>query len=213
MTISNGSSNDGNDILNIYQHGGNVLQGRNGTVFIPVIINNASGVRNVYLYVYGKATGAGLTSSVHGVSRHYHGFLGIKAVTGNTRISTQSGSSGADDEYHTITSGDNGTNDGQIGDPNTSLSLAYTNVPKTVKIYVDGVDKTSTIGDPNGKGATKYDSGSQSWGVNGSTIWDTGRLDLTSVITWTAGEHRIELVESGGFGGVLIYHCAVNTGA
>ncbi len=78
--------------------------------------------------------------------------------------------------------------------------VAGTDIPQAVTIWIDGVEKTATIGDPNSKGATMYDSGNDDWGVDGTTAWNTGELDLSGLITWSAGEHYIDIkiVTTGG---------------
>lgn len=212
MTIANASSNDANDVLNIFHQGGNVLLGKNSTFYVPVIINNASGTRNVYLYLYGKAVGASASAPVHGVSRHYHGNLEIRG--GGTAIASTTGSSFSSwtaAKGVQFTGGEAG-DASSVGDSTYSLPLAYTAVPKDVQIWIDGVQYTSTIGDPNTKGATMYDSVNNDWGIDGTTVWNTGRLNLSSLISWTAGEHYIEIKETGASGGVLVYQVCVNSG-
>jgi len=78
--------------------------------------------------------------------------------------------------------------------------LAGTDVPEGVTFEIDTVDKTGSVGDPNGKGATMYDSVGEEWGVDGTTEWDTGLLDVSSEITWSAGEHTVT-VKTGATGG------------
>jgi hypothetical protein len=72
---------------------------------------------------------------------------------------------------------------------------------KGVSILVDGQDVTAAVGDPNGKGAPSWDPIKKKWGGDGLTTWSTGPLDLTSVVPWTLGEHKIQLKEGGGAGG------------
>jgi len=74
---------------------------------------------------------------------------------------------------------------------------------KGVQIWVDGVDITEQIGDPNGKGAPHWDAAEGEWGQDGLTQWSTGPLDVTALANWTLGEHSIELKETGGAGGDL----------
>ncbi len=284
------------DVLNAYHTGGNVIIGKEGSIRFPVIINNDTGLKNVYLYLRGMKTGAFTNMTNHGIPEHTH-------------TATTTATSGASSA--TVTVNNVGTN-----------IVADTAVPKAVQILIDGTIVTTTIGDPNGKGATMYagsthtplsaeitvnatgatlyytqnfdkadvasvtfnlradgsatgvfgyvifyysdatnsgatttrnvtgttnndftennpqggkmvtkiefyayqnGSGSEyitpktvtfdsSWGVDGTTEWDTGRLDLSSVISWTAGEHYIELKEHGMVGGTLIYQVCVNTG-
>jgi len=73
--------------------------------------------------------------------------------------------------------------------------------PKGVEIWVDGQELTPLVGDPNAKGPPAWDEQENKWGATGLTGWDTGPLDLTSVVPWTLGEHTISLKETGGAGG------------
>ncbi len=72
-----------------------------------------------------------------------------------------------------------------------------------VEISVDGVNITPSVGDPNAKGAPHWDATNKRWGATGTDAWSTGPLDLTNVVNWTLGEHRIDLKETGGAGGDL----------
>lgn len=202
MTLSNGTSNDANDVLNIYHHGGNVLIGKNGTIFIPVIINNVSGTRNVYLYLYGKKAGASNTSFTHGAPKHDH--TSHTHLFRSSQVSAQ-GFAGALGFVGQMSS-DTG------GESTHSEGLDDTNVPQAVQIWIDGTEYTVTIDDPNAKGATMYDGTNDDWGIDGTTEWNTGRLNLSSLISWTAGEHSILLVETGGTGGTIIFHLSINAG-
>jgi hypothetical protein len=76
-------------------------------------------------------------------------------------------------------------------------------VPKGVVLKIDGTDMTALLGDPNGKGSPNWDSTLKKWGKDGVTGWSSGPLDLSSLITWGLGEHRLDLVETGGIGGRL----------
>ena len=75
--------------------------------------------------------------------------------------------------------------------------------PKGVQIWIDGVDVTAVVGDPNSKGSPDWDDAKKLWGATGTKAWTSGMLDLSSVANWTLGEHSIELVETGGAGGNL----------
>lgn len=213
MTISNGSSNDANDLLNVYQHGGNAIIGKGGVLYIPVIINNTSGVRNVYLYLYGRKRGpsSGL-SNQGGGDAHYHDMdtadNKFDLVGSGPPTTYVFGSSGV-----TFSTNPSALSSGsKVTTGILNNTVTDTNVPKDVEIWIDGVEYTGTIGDPNGKGATMYDNVNADWGVNGTTEWSTGRLNLTSVISWTAGEHYIEIKENGSIGGTLVYQVMVNVG-
>ncbi|MBM4370978.1 MAG: hypothetical protein FJ098_04950, partial [Deltaproteobacteria bacterium] len=74
---------------------------------------------------------------------------------------------------------------------------------KGVQIWVDGVNVTPLVGDPNAKGPPHWDPVSKSWGTTGLAAWSTGPLDLTVVANWTLGEHALEVRETGGSGGDL----------
>jgi len=74
---------------------------------------------------------------------------------------------------------------------------------KAVELHVDGVDITAVVGDPNQKGAPHWDEAKKKWGADGLHAWSSGPLDLTGVIDWTLGEHKVELKETGGSGGDL----------
>ena len=72
-----------------------------------------------------------------------------------------------------------------------------------VEIWVDGVNVTASVGDPNGKGHPHYDATNKKWGATGTDKWSSGQLDLTNVANWTLGEHVIQYKETGGAGGDL----------
>lgn len=208
MAISNASSNDANDVLNIFQHGGNVTVGKNGTIYIPVIINNVSGTKNVYLYLYGRKASADSTNFNHGMLvDHTHYILSTAGSSGSTSYA-----GGTTYDGVVLDRGDNTDTRVSVGELRETSDITLGDVPQAVQIWIDGTEYTATIDDPNGKGATMYDGTNDDWGVDGTTEWSTGRLNLSSLITWTAGEHYIELKETGGTGGVLVYHVVVNTG-
>ena len=72
-----------------------------------------------------------------------------------------------------------------------------------VEVWVDGVNVTASVGDPNGKGLPHYDAVKKKWGATGTEEWNSGQLDLTNVANWTLGQHKIEFKETGGAGGDL----------
>lgn len=191
MAITPGATISAYDVLNI-THGntdGNVPQ--MGQQRIPIIINNATGVRNVYLYLRGLK--ANVADILHSHS-HNHG-----GTTGTTAPASANGANAS--HNHTI-----------AADATASGNLVNgTTVPKYVQIWIDGTQYTATIGDPNSKGGTMYSAGN-GWGVDGTTEWNTGALNLSSLISWTAGEHYIEFRETGNFGGRIVGYVAVNTG-
>ncbi|MDP6945161.1 MAG: hypothetical protein QF464_13515, partial [Myxococcota bacterium] len=79
--------------------------------------------------------------------------------------------------------------------------LQQLRAPKAIEIWVDGVNVTDQVGNPNGKGVPNWDG--SSWGSDGQTPWSSGQLDLTNVADWTLGEHLIEFRETGGVGGEI----------
>jgi len=191
MAISTGSNVEAEDHNNIksYNKDSHVAANNNKKVYVH--INNATGVRNVFLYVYGRTSDMPTAFHSHGAGSLVNTSIGNCAspVGGN-----------ACGHGHTIT-GSTGTNTGLVNG---------TSVPQAVQIWIDGTEYTATIGDPNAKGGTMYDSGNDDWGVDGTTEWETGQLNITSTISWTAGEHYIEFKETGGTGGRLVFDVYVN---
>lgn len=84
------------------------------------------------------------------------------------------------------------------GNPSVTIAPASTTVPKYVEIWIDGVDRTSDIGNPNSK--PNYSAGN-GWGDDGTTAWSTGRLDVTNYVDTTVTGHYITIKETGGEGG------------
>lgn len=207
MTIGESTLPDDRDILNIYHHGGNASIGATGLIWFPVIINNAGGVRNVYLQLWGKKLSSdGTNPNVLAWPIAHNHQMGSVSNIATTRDQTYTG----DGLFVDTTAG-----------ANTRICVTALNVPaagvknavpQAVEIWIDGTQYTASIGDPNSKGATMYDSGNDDWGVDGTTEWDTGVLDISSEISWTAGLHYIELKETGDTGGTLVYHLSINAG-
>jgi hypothetical protein len=81
--------------------------------------------------------------------------------------------------------------------------IVHAMYPKGVQIWVDGVDVTAAVGDPNGQGSPAWDAPKKLWGENGTSDWTSGMLDLSAVAAWTLGEHTVEVRETGGAGGNL----------
>jgi hypothetical protein len=86
---------------------------------------------------------------------------------------------------------------------NTTGGWSRKSATKDVQVWVDGVDVTAALGDPNAKGAPSWSDTSETWGSNGLDAWSTGQLDLSNVADWTLGEHVVEIKETGGVGGEL----------
>lgn len=194
MTITAGNMPSAYDVRNLFTGHGNVLIGKTGTLYLPLDIDNATGVRNVYLWLWGKAAGSSATVANHGSMEHLHN------TDGKTGTETDVGAPGFIDYQ----AGSEATHVHDINAAGTNL-VNYVGVPKDVEIWIDGSDKTQTIGDPNSRGATMYDSVNYDWGIDGTTVWDTGKMNITAAITWTAGLHYLELKETGGIGGTLIW--------
>lgn len=72
--------------------------------------------------------------------------------------------------------------------------LTTTDVPKTVEIWIDGVDRTSALGGPWGDGVAEFAS---------------GELDISSYVS-SSGEHYIEIKETGAVGGRIQYELRAN---
>jgi len=90
--------------------------------------------------------------------------------------------------------------------PLTNVSPDTT--PSGIQIWLDGEDRTATIGDQHQLGAPHYQANSDTWGT-GSGDWHTKRLDLSNAVDWGVGEHSIEFKETGGTGGRLLYYLYV----
>ena len=142
----------------------------------------------VRLYLYGLATNIGSLSHLHSNSGRTSNANVYFPTSGDSFLHS-----------HTFT-----RNTGLTGNLTQTTS-----VPQEVTIWIDGVEKTATIGDANSKGATMYDSTNDDWGIDGTTEWNTGELDLTSLITWSVGEHYIEL-RCAGTGGRLLGNIYIN---
>ena len=97
--------------------------------------------------------------------------------------------------------GDGG--EGWVHEMPTIPGIVNESYPKGVQIWVDGVNVTQSVGDPNGKGSPSYDAIAHEWGEDGLAPWETGVLDLTNVANWTLGDHLVEVKETGGAGGLL----------
>lgn len=199
MTIQDGSLPDANDVRNLISGMSNLLMGKNSTMFLPIQIENASGVRSIKLWLWGKKAGLSDTSFVHGSSKHAHGtHTHLGALDSGSFSRAQGTAAGSQNFTQNITS----VEGGEISHSGTIDDL---DVPEGVQIFIDGVNKTADIGDPNGRGAGEFDAGSDTWGVDGTSEWQTLELDLTPLISWTAGLHDLEIKETGGTGGVLVW--------
>lgn len=136
-----------------------------------------------YLRLYGGAAGAATTKNTLTNSSG--------TAAGTTAAQTVSESNGLTSSTGTITGTTDSTGDG-----------VSTEVPNNIQIWTNNgggwVNRTVTIGDPNGKGGTMF-SGT-TWGVGGTVEFDTGMLDLTSFIDLTADTNMIEFRSSGDCG-------------
>jgi hypothetical protein len=87
----------------------------------------------------------------------------------------------------------------------TCLRVSDTNsIPKGVQIWVDGEDQTAAIGDQQGKGSPAWTG--TAWGGDGATPWETGRLDISQIIDWGVGEHKVEFKTTGDSGGRILFY-------
>lgn len=218
-TLTNGTLPDADQVManfnylrNIFHHGGNIAVGQTGTIYCPVVIQNTSNTPEVYLYLLGKKRGTASGLSNHGGGdSHYHGMSTadnqFDALAAGPPPTYLFGFTGASWATNPVALG--AADRIEVGILNNTI--VDTNVPKFVQIWIDGSQYTATIGDPNTKGVSMYSAGN-GWGADGTTEWDTGRLNLSSLITWSTGLHYIELKETGGIGGTLIYHVSVNGG-
>ena len=79
---------------------------------------------------------------------------------------------------------------------NSAVSAGNTNktFPSSVRVLVDGGNKTGFIGNPNSK--SYWNSTNSTWG-DGAHEFSTGELNLSPYIL-TAGEHKIEFTEGTG---------------
>ena len=147
---------------------------------------------DVVLYLYGEdARDLLLPNPSHGSHSHTSGINGDPggACIARCNIGTTATTVGSGD--HTLTT--------------TSDSFA----PTSVQIWVNGVNVTATVGDPNLRGSEHYVSGSATWGPTSVASWSTGALDLTAVAGWSAGQHTIEFRETGGRGGLIRHYIHV----
>lgn len=204
--FSDGTSLYDSQLNNKQTKFGNFIIGKNGSYRVNVHIftdeTADSSAPKVRLYLRGMKAGASNTAFVHGAVRHQHNTHthNYYVASGSTSSQFFSGSSTYSGLITSVGGGDSGHSD----------AIDDTNVPQAVEIWIDGTQYTATIGDPNSRGATMYDSGNADWGTDGTTEWNTGELDLSSLITWTVGEHYIEIKETGGTGGLIIFDLYVN---
>jgi hypothetical protein len=77
-------------------------------------------------------------------------------------------------------------------------------IPQGVQIWVDGEDQTVAIGDQQSVGAPGW-AGS-TWGADGATPWETGRLDISQVTVWGVGEHKLQFKTTGESGGHILFY-------
>jgi len=137
-------------------------------------------IRAVYLWVYGKQLGE--------IAVRQHAISNTGGHTHNPGLSGPHSSGSAGGHGH------------------GSQGLATSVIPQSVKIIIDGTDRTAAIGNPNTKPATMWDSTGNDWGNNTGVEWDTGRLDITAYVDLTVQDHYIEFQETGGNGGKLLFN-------
>jgi len=140
----------------------------------------------VYLYIYGKKS-TNLLLPNHNHGEHIHDSKFAKAYYT---------SSCPYPSCNTVTSG---ATVGTGSYPLTDIDPDH--YPEGIQIWIDGEDMTVEVGDQQAVGTPHWTGAS--WGAGQE--WTTGRLDLSYVINWTAGEHSIELKETGNKGGRIMY--------
>jgi hypothetical protein len=86
----------------------------------------------------------------------------------------------------------------------TCVNEVKSEIPQGVQIWLDGENKTAEIGDQQGAGAPAWTG--TSWGSDGTTAWETGRLDLSQIIDWGVGAHKLQFKVTGESGGKLKYY-------
>ncbi len=86
----------------------------------------------------------------------------------------------------------------------TCVNEVKSEIPQGVEIWVDGEDQTAVIGDQQGMGAPAWTG--TSWGSDGTTPWETGRLDLSQVVDWGVGVHKLQFKNTGESGGKIKYY-------
>jgi len=193
MVIKDGDDIIAEDHLNMKTYSDDDHVRPAGDKIIYVHIDNVIGDRNVFLYLYGE-----ITQLMIDEHTHTSGSL-VNAGIGNC-----AGISGG------VACGHGHTLSGVSAVTGDVAESGFFDVPKAVQIWIDGTEYTAAIGDPNGKGGTMYDSTNDDWGVDGATEWSTGKLNLSSTIDWTAGEHYIEFKCSEDIGGRLLYSLYIN---
>lgn len=160
------------------------VRSTSGAVRVYVHIVDSGDTPKVRLYLYGLATNLADLAHTHTIS------ITSGAASQNFNL-------GATSHTHSVS----GTS------ASTGSLTQSTSKPLSVKIYIDGVEKTATIGDQNSKGAAHYHSTNNVWGVSGE--WETGELDLSDTITWDVSSHFIEM-RCSGTGGRLCGSVLVN---
>jgi hypothetical protein len=190
--ILNGEDIIAEDHLNSKTYHGDSHVVPTGQKRIYVHIENTTGDRNVFLYLYGEDTTLVEAEHTHAVGSLANGAIGNCA-----------GIVGANACGHGHNVSGSTAVTGNVFD-------SLNDVPQAVQIWIDGVNYTADIGDQNSKGATMYDSLNNDWGIDGTTEWNTGKLDLSDIIDWTAGEHYIEFKCTSVIGGRLLYSLYIN---
>jgi len=215
--FTNGTVADARSVNNKQSLSGLHMIGPGDRVRQYIHIFSLTDVPQVRLYLYGKkAFGqAGTTafSAQHDHSTHRHKLsYDDLAPIGNAGFLTETVNSAlrAEGNYYSGAHEADCIENKQIGTAGATTAVATTVVPQAVTIWIDGVEKTAGIGDPNTKGATMYDPVNDDWGIDGTTEWDTGELDLSSEIVWSVGEHYIELRETGLTGGRIQWIVYIN---
>ncbi len=140
---------------------------------------------------------------------HSHSVGGSYSTNGSEQKIGNTTRGDSNNQPYSITSGSTGN-----GTPFNIVPSSYEVVwiikikepqvsPTSIEIWIDGMNQTAELSDQNSMGASHYDSENNRWGTG--SVWETGRLDLSNIISWDIGTHSIEFKETGGTGGRLIY--------
>jgi len=152
-----------------------------------VTANGGKGGNDTYGDASGGGGGAGGTMALFVSQVVNEGTIEAKGGQGGTGAKGNGGAGG----------------DGWVVTKQPIPGVVNESYPKGIEIWVDGNEVTPVVGDPNAVGFPSWDEGTKKWGGDGLTPWETGPLDLTAAASWTLGQHKVELRETGGAGGEL----------
>ena len=119
-------------------------------------------------------------------------------VTGNVKMGGN-GTGWGVEAYHNLGTASSGYQE------RTCVQFTDTQtIPQGVQIWINGKDRTVAIGDQQGVGAPAWTGAT--WGADGATPWETGRLDISQVIDWGVGEHKLQFRTTGENGGRIFFY-------